>query len=180
MAKESNNAMVLRIMRENATKTRDQVIAILVELMPEPPSVREGKQSKDKWCAGYYNWGIKNGAPGAGKTATAKSAKAPKAPKATKTKKVKVPSPRVAGDREKASVDKSLTVEELNDIRAKNMAKLKAVGKKYADGRVAQNIRSGVEHTDAEARAIVAATEAELDTFKAPAFLKMADVKALV
>lgn len=181
MKKESNDSIVIRIMTENAGKTRDEVVAILCEIMPEPPRVREGKITKEKWLQGYYNYALKKGAPGekVAATRTVKT-KAPKAAKAPKTAKVKVPAPRVAGDKEKAKIDRSLTVEELNDIRAKNMAKLQAVGRKYAKGRVAENIRSGTEHTDEEARAIVAGIESELDSFKAPAFLKLNDVKNLV
>jgi hypothetical protein len=181
MKKESNDSIVIRIMTENAGKTRDEVVAILCELMPEPPRVREGKITKEKWLQGYYNYGLGKGAPGEKVAATRKaSTKTPKAPKAPKTARIKVPAPRIAGDKEKAKIDRNLTVEELNDIRAKNMAKLQAVGRKYAKGQVADPIRSGTTHTDSEARAIVADFESDLDSFKAPAFLKMKDIKAIV
>ena len=71
------------------------------------------------------------------------------------------------------------TVEEIADIRAKNLARLKAVGKKYAKGQYAEG-KSGRDHTDEEARAEVANLENELDSFKAPAFLNMNQVRALV
>ena len=109
---------------------------------------------------------------GVEKTARAKSTKEPKAakPKLIKAKPIKL------ADKPKIT-DK--TVEEIADIRAKNLARLKAVGRKYAKGQYADG-RSGREHTDEEARAEVTNLENELDSFKAPKFLNMADVKALV
>ena len=64
MKKESNDSIVLRVMRENEGKPRAEVVALLVELLPEPPRVRDGKVTKEKWVNGYYNWGIGKGAPG--------------------------------------------------------------------------------------------------------------------
>jgi len=68
------------------------------------------------------------------------------------------------------------TVEELADIKAKNLARLKAVGAKYQKGQVAA-VRYSDEPFDESA---VPNLEAELDSFKAPAFLSKDDVKALV
>ena len=106
------------------------------------------------------------------KTTRAKSDRAPKAakPKLIKAKPIKLT------DKPKIT-DK--TVEEIADIRAKNLARLKAVGKKYAKGQYAEG-KSGRDHTDEEARAEVANLENELDSFKAPAFLNMNQVRALV
>lgn len=107
-------------------------------------------------------------------------ARAPKAAKAPKL--IKVPKPRVAGDKEqaaKAKLGKTKTAEEIADIRAKNLERLKAVGRKYAKGQYAEG-RTGREHTDEEARDIVSQMEADLDSFKAPKFLNLSDVKALV
>ena len=122
----------------------------------------------------YYRWIVANGkAPGTvEKTTRAKSDRAPKAakPKLIKAKPVKL------ADKPKIT-DK--TVEEIADIRAKNLARLKAVGKKYAKGQYAEG-KSGRDHTDEEARAEVANLENELDSFKAPAFLNMNQVRALV
>lgn len=172
MAKESNDSIVVRIMTENSNKSRAEVVALLVELLPEPPRVREGKVTKEKWVNSYYNWGLGKGAPGeaAEKTVRAKAAKAPKTPK---VKMVKVPKPKVQGNKPKIT-DK--TVEEIADIRAKNLARLKAVGRKYAKGQIAEP-RFSDEPFDENA---VPNLEAELDSFKAPKFLSMDQVKALV
>jgi hypothetical protein len=114
----------------------------------------------------------------------ARSAAAPKAPKSSKPKLIKVPKPRIAGDKEqaeKAALGKTKTAEEIADIRAKNLARLKAVGRKYAKGQYAEPKATGVENFDAdEARAYVEAVTNDLESFKAPTFLNMAEVKALV
>lgn len=68
------------------------------------------------------------------------------------------------------------TVEELADIKAKNLARLKAVGRKYAKGQVAAARYSDEPFDDSA----VANLEAELDSFKAPAFLTKDEVKYLV
>lgn len=68
------------------------------------------------------------------------------------------------------------TVEELEDIKAKNLARLKAVGAKYRKGQVAVP-RVSDEPFDESA---VPSLEAELDSFKAPAFLSKDQVNALV
>ena len=96
-------------------------------------------------------------------------------PKATKPKLIKA-KPIKLTDKPKVT-DK--TVEELADIRAKNLQRLKTVHKKYAKGQYADGA-SGREHTDEEARAEVTNLENELDSFKAPKFLNMSDVRALV
>ena len=152
------------IMTENATLP----MADVVKLIAEKIGVTEANAKS------YYRWIVANGkAPGVvEKTARAKSTKEPKAakPKLIKAKPVKL------ADKPKIT-DK--TVEEIADIRAKNLARLKAVGKKYAKGQYAEG-KSGREHTDEEARAEVANLENELDSFKAPAFLNMNQVRALV
>jgi len=107
-----------------------------------------------------------------------------KAPKEAKTKLIKVPKPRIAGDKEqaeKAKLGKTKTAEEIADIRAKNLARLKSVGAKYAKGQYAEPTAPGVPNFDAdEARAYVDAVTNDLDSFKAPSFLDMDQVKALV
>lgn len=96
-----------------------------------------------------------------------------KTPKATKAKgPIKFPKVLLT-DKPKVT-DK--TVEELADIRAKNLARLKAVGAKYQKGQYAEP-RFSDEPFDENA---VPNLEAELDSFKAPAFLSKDDVKALV
>lgn len=105
--------------------------------------------------------------PRAERKASAERAPKAKGPRLIKAKPIKlVDKPKVT--------DK--TVEELADIRAKNLARLKAVGRKYAKGQVAA-ARFSDEPFDDSA---VANLEAELDSFKAPAFLTKDEVKYLV
>lgn len=158
--------IVIRIMRANVGKPMAEVLPLL--------QAEFGWTEKNARAA--YALRVKAD-PTIGaveKAARAASTKAPKA--AAKPKLIKVPKPKVQGDKPKIT-DK--TVEEIADIRAKNLARLKAVGRKYAKGQYAEGA-SGREHTDDEAREIVSEMEHELDSFKAPKFLKMADVKALV
>lgn len=183
---ESNDKAVIRIMTENAGKSRDEVVAILMDLLPSPPRVASGKITKEKWLIGYYNWGIGKGAPGE-KIASARAPKTTeidRKPKTAKPKLIKVPKPRVAGAKEqaaKAKLGKTKTAEEIADIRAKNLARLKAVGTKYAKGTYAEPTAPGVKDFDAsEARAYVQAVTDDLDNFKAPSFLSMDEVKVLV
>lgn len=106
-------------------------------------------------------------------------AKAP-VEKAPKSKVQKVPAPRIAGEKEKPLV-KDKTVEELQDIKNKNLARLKAVGQKYLAGQVADGKRGGFSKKEKrEALDYVAAVTNDLDSFKAPAFLSADEVKALV
>ena len=160
----SKRADAIFIMNENASLPMGDVVKIIADRI----GVTEANAKS------YYRWIVANGkAPGTvEKTARAKSTKEPKAakPKLIKAKPIKL------ADKPKIT-DK--TVEEIADIRAKNLARLKAVGRKYAKGQYADG-RSGREHTDEEARAEVTNLENELDSFKAPKFLNMADVKALV
>ena len=159
----SKRSDAIEIMKANAKLS----MADCVKLIADKIGVTEANAKS------YYRWIVTNGmAPGS----VEKSARAPKAPKAAKPKLIKVPKPKVQGDKPKVT-DK--TVEELADIRAKNLARLKAVGKKYQKGQYAEG-RSGRDHSDAEARAEVENLENSLDSFKAPKFLNMAQVKALV
>ena len=156
----SKREEAIKIMKANEGKPMADVVTLIAKKI----DVTEANAKS------YYKWIVANGkAPGE----VVKTARAPKAPKAAKTPKapklVKVPKPKIT--------DK--TVEEIADIRAKNLARLKAVGRKYAKGQYAEG-RSGREHTDEEARAEVQNLENELDSFKAPKFLNMSDVKALV
>jgi hypothetical protein len=89
-----------------------------------------------------------------------------------------VPKPKVQGDKPKVT-DK--TVEELQDIRNKNLARLKAVGRKYMKGQYAEPEAAGVPNFDAdEARQYVEDVTNDLESFKSPRFLNMDQVKALV
>jgi hypothetical protein len=165
MTKESNDSIVFRVMRANTDKTRDEVVAILMEEVTRvPPAVAAGKTSKEKWLHTYYAYGIRKGIDGQKGTST--RLRKASVPKAARSNIARVPAPRIAGDREKASINKSLTVEEINDIKAKNMARMQAVARKYS------------RSTDMSTETNV--TQTAGDSFEAPAFLKMADVKALV
>jgi len=163
----SKRSDAIRVMKANADKT----MADVVKLIATEISVTEANAKS------YYRWIVThNMAPGT----VEKTARAPKAaksgePKAKKPKLIKA-KPIKLEDKPKVT-DK--TVEELADIRAKNLARLRAVGKKYQKGQYAEG-RSGVTHTDEEARAEVTNLENELDSFKAPKFLNMSDVRALV
>lgn len=156
----------IKIMKANEGKPMADVVVLIAKKI----DVTEANAKS------YYKWIVTNGkAPGE----VVKTARAPKAPKAAKAKApklIKVPKPKMPADKPKIA-DK--TVEEIADIRAKNLARLKAVGRKYTKGKYAEG-RSGREHTDEEARAEVQNLENELDSFKAPKFLNISDVKALV
>lgn len=167
MAKVTKAQLAIRCIRENKDKDYETIVKLLMEAI----------DVDEKNARNAYRFHVRKD-PTLG-SLPEKSQRAPKAAKAPKVTKVKVPAPRVAGDREKANVRKDLTVEEMNDIKAKNMARMKAVTQKYADGRSA-NGASGRIHTDAEARAEVEKLEDSLDSFSAPKFLKLEDVKALV
>lgn len=163
----SKRSDAIEIMKANPSLPMGDVVALIAD--------RIGVT--DANAKSYYRWIVQHGmAPGVvEKTARAPKAKAEKAPKAAKPKLIKA-KPIKLTDKPKVT-DK--TVEELADIRAKNLARLKAVGRKYAKGQYAEG-RSGREHTDEEARAEVTNLENELDSFKAPKFLNMSDVRALV
>lgn len=175
MTKLTRSGLVYSVMNANPTLPMDEVLEKIVAA--DKVSGLSGKACDLKRAKAYYVYAVKNGlAAGVGATTATRAPKV-KAPKAAaKPKLIRVPKPKVQGDKPKIT-DK--TVEEIADIRAKNLARLKAVGRKYAKGQYAEG-RTGREHTDEEARAEVANLEHELDSFKAPAFLKMADVKALV
>lgn len=165
--------IVIRIMKENAGKAMADVLPLL--------QAEFGWTEKNARAA--YALRVKAD-PSLGTVEKAARSAAPKAPKSTKPKLIKVPKPRIAGDKEqaeKAALGKTKTAEEIADIRAKNLARLKAVGRKYAKGQYAEPQATGVENFDAdEARAYVEAVTNDLESFKAPTFLNMDQVKALV
>ena len=174
MTKLTRSGLVYSVMNANATLPMDEVLALIVAA--DAKSGIAGKVCDLKRAKAYYTHAVKNGiANGVGATTVTRARKAA-APKSAKPKLIKVPKPKVQGDKPKIT-DK--TVEEIADIRAKNLARLKAVGRKYAKGQYADGA-SGRLHTDEEARAEVSNLENELDSFKAPKFLNMSDVKALV
>lgn len=169
MTKESNDSIVFRVMRANTDKTRDEVVAILMEEVTRvPPAVAAGKTSKEKWLHTYYAYGIRKGIDGQKGTSTRlRKASA----KAARSNIARVPAPRIAGDRERSFLDKNLTVEEINDIKAKNMARMRAVARKYSHS---------TDMSTEERTAKTNVTQTEGDSFEAPAFLKMADLKVMI
>ena len=131
----SKREEAIKIMKANEGKPMADVVALIAKKI----DVTEANAKS------YYKWIVTNGkAPGE----VVKTARAPKAPRAARAAKapklIKVPKPKVQDDKPKIT-DK--TVEEIADIRAKNLARLKAVGRKYAKGKYAEG-RSGREHTD--------------------------------
>ena len=165
----SKRSDAIRVMKANA----DKPMADVVKLIAAEISVTEANAKS------YYKWIVAhNMAPGE-VTKTARTPKAARsgAPKAPKLIKPKIDKS-IMKDK-KPITDK--TVEELADIRAKNLARLRAVGAKYMKGQVAEPEAPGVENFDPdEARAYVEAVTNDLDSFKSPKFLSMDDVKVLV
>lgn len=167
--------IVIRIMKENMGKPMADVLPLLM--------AEFGWTEKNARAA--YALRVKAD-PSLG--TVEKSARAPAAPKVAKTAKgpkmVKVPKPRIAGDKEqaeKAKLGKEKTAEEIADIRAKNLQRLKAVGQKYAKGQYAEGKKGGFTDAEAkEARDYVDAVSNDLDSFKSPTFLNMSQVRALV
>lgn len=166
--------IVIRIMKDNIGKPMADVLPLLM--------TEFGWTEKNARAA--YALRVKADPSLGALEMKARAPAAAKAPKEAKTKLIKVPKPRIAGDKEqaeKAKLGKTKTAEEIADIRAKNLARLKSVGAKYAKGQYAEPKAPGVENFDAdEARAYVDAVTNDLDSFKAPSFLDMDQVKALV
>lgn len=157
--------IAIGILKANLGKSMEEVL----------PLIMEQCDLSEKNAIQCYRLRVKAD-PSLGTLPAPKARGGAKAPKAKVQKMVKVPTPKVLKDKPKVT-DK--TVEELEDIKNKNLARLKAVHAKYKKGQYAEG-RSGKLHTDEEARAEVRNLEDTLDSFKAPKFLNMADVKALV
>ena len=178
----SKRETAIEIMKSNAKLPMGDV----VKLIAEANGITEANAKS------YYKWIVANdkapgevvkSAGGRGRKADA-APKAPAVAKAKKPKMQKVPAPRVAGDKEqaeKAKLGKTKTAEEIADIRAKNLARLRAVSSKYAKGQYAEGKVGGfTKKQEKEARDYVAAVNDDIDSFKAPEFLSMDQVKALV
>jgi len=175
MTKLTRAGLVYGVMNDNATLPMEDVLPLIVAA--DAASGLSGKACDLKRAKAYYSYALKHGlAKGTGVTATARVVKA-KAPKAAKPKLIKPKLDKSILKDRKPITDK--TAEEIADIRNKNLARLKAVGRKYAKGQYADGA-SGRVHTDDEARAEVENLENSLDSFKAPKFLNLSDVKALV
>lgn len=172
----SKQATVFKVMEKYSDKPMEFVLQKIVDATAHMP----GKPIDLKRAKAYYTDAVKKGlAPGAvEKTARAKAVTRMAKEVIAKTKMVKVPKPKVQGDKPKVT-DK--TVEEIADIRAKNLARLKAVGQKYAKGQYAEGKAGGFSKAEAKAaKDYVSSVTNDLDSFKAPAFLSADDVKALV
>ena len=170
MTKMTRAGLVYGVMNGNATLPMDEVLALIVEA--DANSGLSGKACDLKRAKAYYTHAVKNGlADGVGATKTTRTPKA-KTVKAPKVQKAK-PDLSITKDRKPI---KDKTVEEIADIRAKNIARMKAVSRKYAKGQFAEP-RYSDEPFDENA---VPNLENELESFKAPKFLSMDQVKALV
>lgn len=111
---------------------------------------------------------------------SAPKVKAPKAEKAPKVAKVKVQKAVVGSLTDKPKIT-GLTVEEIEDIKAKNLALLKKVGKKFQKGQYAEGKEGGFSEAEkAEALNYVQAVTEDLDSFKVPETLTMDEVKSLI
>lgn len=170
MAKESKKAYVFRTMNENAEKPMVDVLPLLMS-----PFGWDEATAKS-----YYLWAVRKGfakgqAP-AGRTRKPKAVKTKEVPAKKLLKEVGL-TPLV-----KKKLVTAKSPEEMAKIKEGNLARMKAVSakqKKYTS--VAKSDGPGVKDFDADtAREEVEAYKQELDSFKAPRFLKLDEVKALV
>jgi hypothetical protein len=146
-AKVNKNKFVMDAMSDMAGKPMSAV----VEYIATELAIPAGR------ARAYYSWAVKQGAPGTvERTARAAKPKAAKLIKARPDRSLLLDS--------KPITDK--TVEELADIKAKNLARLKAIGQKY------QPAKKVVNGPDVD--------EDQLPSFKNPAFLTASDIKALI
>jgi len=152
--------IAIEIMEANVGKSYDEVCTLISKAIGVPLARARV----------YYRHKVINGlAKGYSPDVRPWETKAPKAPKAAKAKAAKIV--------KEAKATKS--PEEVAATKAKNLATLKAVSKKY--NQVARKEGAGVPDFDAdEARAEVAAMYEELDSFKSPSKLTRDELKALV
>jgi hypothetical protein len=180
MTKETKQDMVIRVMEAHKGKPMAEVCdAIVAEAVTAGFS---GKPIDFARAKAYYAQVLRMGLTDAGKVEkTERKAREPKTakPKAEKKQKlVKVPVPKVAGEKRKIT-DK--TVEEIEDIKNKNLARLKEIGQKWKKGQYAEGKAGGFSAEEEEAaRQYVADVTNDLDSFKAPEYLTADEVKALV
>jgi len=178
MTKMTRSGLVYDVMNANATLPMDEVLQLIVDA--DAASGLPGKACDLKRAKAYYTHAVKNGlANGVGATKVARAPKVKAAPKAKAPKLIK-PKLDMSGVKDRKPI-KDKTAEELQDIRNKNLARLKAVGRKYAKGQIAEPEATGVPNFDPdEARQYVEDVTNDLDSFKSPRFLNMDQVKALV
>lgn len=179
MTKETKQDMVIRVMEANKGKSMDAVCELIV--MEAVVCNFSGKPIDFARAKAYYAQVLRMGLTDAGKvekTERKPRAVKEKVAKQPKQKLVKVPVPKVAGEKRKIT-DK--TVEEIEDIKNKNLARLKEIGKKWKKGQYAEGKTGGFsEEEEAAARQYVADVTDDLDSFKAPEYLTADEVKALV
>lgn len=171
----SKQATIFQVMNDNADKPMDEVLQIIVEATAHMP----GKAIDLRRAKAYYVDAVKKGhAPGKiEKSVRAAPVNTPTV-KTNKPKLVSVPKPKVQGDK---PVIADKTVEEIEDIKAKNMARLKAVGEKFMKGQVAEGKKGSFNKAQAKAaKQYVVDVTNDLDSFKVPEFLTADEVKALV
>jgi hypothetical protein len=153
--------IAIEVMEANVGKSYDEVCTLISKAIGVPLARARV----------YYRHKVINGlAKGYSPDVRPWETKAPKVPKA-----VKATAKRMA--KEVFAAIKSPA--EVSATKAKNLATLKAVSKKY--NQVARKEGAGVANFDAdEARAEVAAMYEELDSFKSPSKLTRDELKALV
>ncbi len=159
-ARVTKTSVTLSVMSANADKPMDKVVALIVKAQHKAGFV----DVTDKIAAGAYRWAVNKGmAPGelVGRKAAA--------PKTAKEKAVKRMAKEVVAKtvRTKADAVKSVTKspEEIERIKAANMARMKAVL-----GKVKQNVRTETDEVPFS----------ETDSFAAPAFLTKEEITALI
>lgn len=169
----SKRSDAIEVMKANEGMSMADVVTLIAERI----GVTEANAKS------YYKWIVQHGmAPGeivkSTRAAKAKAEPKAKSVKTAKPKLVRVPKPKVQGDKPLVT-DK--TVEEINDIRAKNLQRLKAVGQKYARGQYAEGRAGGFTKKQAQdAIDYVQAVTDDIDSFKSPTFLSLDEVKVLV
>jgi len=156
-ARVTKTSVTLSVMSANADKPMDKVVALIVKAQHKAGFV----DVTDKIAAGAYRWAVNKG--------LAAGAAPVRAPKTAKEKTVKRMAKEVVAKtvRTKADAVKSVTKspEEIERIKAANMARMKAVL-----GKVKQSVRMESDEVPF----------AETDSFAAPAFLTKDEVYDLV
>lgn len=156
-ARVTKTSVTLSVMSANADKPMDKVVALIVKAQHKAGFV----DVTDKIAAGAYRWAVNKG--------LAAGAAPVRAPKTAKEKTVKRMAKEVVAKtvRTKADAVKSVTKspEEIERIKAANMARMKAVL-----GKVKQNVRTETDEVPFS----------ETDSFAAPAFLTKEEITALI
>ena len=156
-ARVTKTSVTLSVMSANADKPMDKVVALIVKAQHKAGFV----DVTDKIAAGAYRWAVNKG--------LAAGAAPVRAPKTAKEKTVKRMAKEVVAKtvRTKADAVKSVTKspEEIERIKAANMARMKAVL-----GKVKQSVRMESDEVPFS----------ETDSFAAPAFLTKEEITALI